>query len=68
MLIPPTGKEAKALSLTMETAPNFNSFISHLMGFKEQPLETHKGKSNQCPGQASFKFGTGLSHSHAFHH
>ena len=52
----------------METVPNFNSFISHLIGSKAQPLETHKGESNQCPGRASFKFGTGVSHSHAFRH
>lgn len=34
---------------------NLNSFISHLMGFKAQPLESHKGKSNQRPRRASFE-------------
>lgn len=44
MVIPPTDKEEKVLPLAMETVPNFNSFISHLMGCKAQPLETHKGE------------------------
>lgn len=35
------------------------------MGFKAQPLETHKGKNNQCPSQASFIFGAEVSHMNA---
>lgn len=60
MVIPPTGKEEKVLSLTMETVPHLNSFVGHLMGFKAQPLETHIEKGNQCPSRPRSELAQGF--------